>query len=113
MNDVKLYKLKYAIFFLADLIKLANPKQWFVDSNGKCFIYTKTHNVPLQFYEISSVERLPSCTIIQAKGVHGKHKVLYPPTPEQKYVGFLKMSAHSYVIYGFYETKEKDTRRKI
>ena len=113
MNEVKLYKLKTAIFFLADLIKLADPKQWFVDSNGKCFIYTKTRQVPLVYREITDIKRYPLCAIIEAKGIHGRHKSLYPPKEDQKFAGFLQMGHKSYLLYGFYEQLEKDTRRKI
>lgn len=113
MNEVKLYKLKYAIFYLADLIKMATPNQWFIDSNGKCFIYTKTKLVPLVFREITKVDRSPSFTLIEARGIHGRHKTLYPPREDQKYAGFLQVTPRTYIIYGFFSEKHRDTRRKV
>ncbi len=113
MDKVPLLRLKIAIFYLGDLIKLAKPTQWFIDSSGKVFKYAKEKLVPLIFKEILNVERRPAHVLITAKDIHGKHPALYAPLPTQKYAGFLRIKAKTYVLYGFYEEKHKDTRRKI
>ena len=113
MEGVKLFPLKLAIFFLGDFIKCAKPGQWFIDSNGKSFSYTKTRLVPLVFKEISKV--LPSgfSAIIEAKGIAGRHLSLYPPREGENFAGFLQIKPHTYVLYGFFREKHKDTRKKI
>jgi hypothetical protein len=113
MEGVSLYKLKYAIFYIADLVKLGVPNQYFIDSSGKVFNYTKTKRVPLVFREITNVIRGAAFCIIEAKGIQGRHKALYAPVAEQKYAGFLQITPKSHVLYGYYTEQLKDTVRKI
>ena len=112
MQGVKLYKIRYAIFFIADLIKIASPKTWFIDSTGKFFQYTKSTFVPLIFKKISRVIKDIGCSLIEVEGSPIRYKVLYPPTAEQKYAGLLVLGK-ALVIYGFYEELHTTTYRKI
>ena len=98
---------------MADLVKIASPDQWFIDSSGKLFTYSKTKMVPLIFRRIINVEQHTSFALISAQDVPGLHKCLYAPNQDQKYAGFLKVSSKSFVLYGFFEEQHKDTRRKI
>lgn len=111
-NEVKLYKIKYAIFFIADLIKMAKASVWFIDSAGKVFQYKKSRFVPLVFKRITNTIRDVSCYLIEVEGSPTRYKVLYPPTPEQKYAGLLALG-RGLIIYGFYEELHSTTYRKI
>lgn len=112
-QDVKLARISQALFFLGDLIKIATPKTWFIDSMGKLFNYEKNTRAKLRFYEIA--KNIPITTggsIIEAKGVATRFKSLYSPGPHQKYVGILNFG-QSMILYGFYEEKLADTWRLV
>lgn len=112
VNGVPLFKIKYALFFIADLVKIATPHTWFIDSSGRIFQYKKKHTATLTFRKITRVIRDIGCSLIEVQGHPARFTCLYPPTPEQKYAGLLKMNG-IYILYGFYEHQHKDTYRKI
>jgi hypothetical protein len=113
MDGIKLHKLKYALFHPADLIKLGVPSQWFIDSSGKIFTYTKSKLVPLIFRQITNVIKGVAECMIEAQGINGRHKSLYPPREDQHYAGFLRVAPMTYILYGYFTEKHKDTVRKI
>ena len=111
-QNVKLFRIKFALFFVADLIKLAKPGVWFIDSSGKIFQYTKSKFVPLVFKKISNIIKDVGCYLIEIEGSPIRYKVLYPPTEVQKYAGLLVLGM-GLIIYGFYEELHTTTYRKI
>lgn len=113
-KEVQLYKLKSAIFFLADLLKLATPKTWFIDANGKTFRYIKTHTVKLIFKPIKRIiPVLSGGAILEIEGLPSRYKCLAKPSEYKKYAGMLHTSSGAYILYGTYDELPKDTRRKI
>lgn len=112
-RGIKLFPLKIAVFFIGDFIKLAKGTTWFIDSSGKVFKYRKTKIVPLIFKKISKVIPMKhGGGIIEVEGLHTRYKTLFLPRIECRYAGLLKIGI-SYILYGLYEDKLKDTRRKI
>ncbi len=112
-KEIKLYTLSKAIFFIADLIKLTIGTSYYIDSTGKIFEYKKTTTVPLIFKKIKKV--IPIKTggaTIEVEGIASRYKTLFLPNLECKYAGLLKIGK-GYILYGLYETKLPDTRRKI
>ena len=110
---VPLSKIHHAIFFLGDLIKLATPTTWFIDSNGRLFNYTKTNRANLKFYKIA--KKIPISTggvIIEAEGINTRFKALYMPSTDMTYVGILHCGM-TLVLYGFYTEKHQDTWRRV
>jgi len=108
-----IYKLKQAIFFLGDFIKVAVSNQWFIDSKGNIFTYTKTKSVPLIFKRITQI--LPIKTggaILEIEDMSTRYKCLYKPTNE-KYAGLLQLSPREFILYGVYNELHKNTVRKI
>lgn len=109
-----LFKLKTAIFFLADLIKLANPSVWFIDSAGTLFQYIKTRRVRLVYKPISKI--IPIATggsIIEVDGLSERFKSYRTPElSSTPYVGLLE-DKQSYILYGFYDKQYKNTNRMI
>jgi hypothetical protein len=109
-----LFKLKTAIFFLSDLIKLASPTTWFIDSAGRLFQYTKTRRVKLVYREISKI--IPISTggcIIEVMGISERFKSFKTPElSSTPYVGLLQ-DGQSYMLYGFYDKQYKNTNRMI
>lgn len=113
MDGVKLHRLKNAIFFLGDFIKLAKPKVWFIDSSGKLFNYKKSTRAKLHFYPISEV--IPLSTggaVIEAYGIATRFKVLYVPETEMTHVGILNLNK-SLILYGFYDKQYDETWRLV
>lgn len=112
-KEIKLYTLSKAIFFIADLIKLTVGTSYYIDSTGKIFEYKKTTTVPLIFKKIKKV--IPIKTggaTIEIEGISTRYKTLFLPRLECKYAGLLKVGM-GYILYGLYENKLPDTKRKI
>ena len=109
----KLYKLKYAIFFISDMLKLTKGATWFIDSTGKTFEYIKRIRVPLVFKKIKEI--IPIKTggvIIEIYGIPYRFKSLFRPLIEQKYAGLLYFN-NGYILYGFYDNLYNKTTRMI
>lgn len=112
-NNVRLFKLKNAIFFMGDFIKAAESGYYFIDSNGLIFTYNKTRNVPLVFHKILEVIPIKSGgAVLTIEGIPQRFKCLNVPTTE-KYAGLLKLSKLEYVLYGLYDNRLPNSRRKI
>lgn len=112
-SGIDLAKLKHAVFFLGDMIKLSKGGTWFIDSNGYVFEYRKTKRVPLVFKNISQI--IPIKTggaIVEVQGVGTRFKVLHAPNPLTKYAGLLLVGT-GYLLYGLYEDKLTDTVRMV
>lgn len=113
-ENVKKFSLRKAIFYIQDLIKITHSLTWFVDNNGKLFSYKKSKVVPLIFKRILKV--IPNRVggaILEIEGLPTRFKTLHIPPVEHKYAGMLKLSPLSYILYGTYDRKYKDTTRKI
>lgn len=112
-NGAKLFKIKMAIFFLGDLVKIAKPNIWFIDSKGKLFNYNKATRVLLKFYKIKlNIPINTGGSIIEVEGIATRFKSLFPPDRDKKYAGILH-NGKSLILYGFYTEKYTDTWRKV
>ena len=110
---VPLCRVKYAIFFLGDFIKLAQPSAWFIDSLGKVFNYKKQTRAKLKCYKIAKQFNIRNGgTIIEAEGISSRFKSLFPPSRTEKYVGILKLGM-TYILYGYYEQPFDETWRLV
>lgn len=110
----KLKKIQRAVFFLADLIKLATASTWFIDARGVLFNYKKTKSYPLYFKKITKI--IPMKTggcIVEVEGISNRFKSMYPPIEGQMYAGILKFENTSDILYGFYNEQHDKTRRHI
>ena len=112
-DEVKLKKLSKAIFFLGDLIKLAKPSVWFIDSSGAVFRHTKASRAQLLFRKIKQLHLIPTGgAVIEVEGIPSRFKCLFAPRLGEQYAGVLKLGM-SYILYGVYETQHQDTWRKV
>lgn len=111
-KERKLLPLNNAVYFLKDIIKI-NAKHW-VDSSGQIFSYKRSKPVSLVFKQITKV--IPIITggaLLEIDNELPRHKVMYAPKADEKYIGLLHTSPHVYLVYGLYTEKYKDTWRKI
>lgn len=112
-DNVKLFQLRNAIFFLGDLVKLAKPKVWFIDSMGRLFTYTKQTRAKLKYYKIKHLIPIQGGgVIVECEGMHTRYKSLYKPDPKLQYVGILHYGM-STILYGFYDQPYKETWRLV
>lgn len=109
----RLFTIKSAVYFIADLIKLAKQTTWFIDNNGRVFQYKKTTRAKLTCHKITKVLPLEGMgAIVELQGLHQRFKCMYSPKPEQTYAGVLRWGL-GYVLYGFYVEPFKSTHRAV
>ena len=112
-SKVKLKPLGMAVFFLGDLVKLAHRQLWFIDSAGSVFQYKKTQTAKLVFKKIKTMHTIASGgAVIEVEDISSRFKCLYAPIAGEQYAGIL-VSGRSYILYGLYLEKPKDTWRMI
>lgn len=112
-DNVDLFKISKAIYFLGDLIKISTPHTWFIDSKGKVFKYLKTTKVQLKFHKITNVIPINGGgSIIEVENLTTRFKALYTPESANRYAGILHYNK-SLILYGFYSTQHSTTWRKI
>lgn len=112
-QDVHLFNLKQAIFFLGDLIKVARNGIWFIDSNGLVFQYEKTRRVPLVYKPIKQIINIVTGgAIVEVVGLSERFKLLFAPKDDEKYAGILILD-RSHILYGLYDKQYKNTMRAV
>ena len=110
---VKLHRISTAIYFLADLIKLAKATTWFIDSSGKVFQWKKYTRAKLITKKIKQV--LPADGIgcvLELVGVSHRFKAMTRPRDEQVYARVLQIGI-AYIFYGYCETHKPDSWRMV
>ena len=112
-QEVPLFKLKKAVFFVGDLIKLAVSGTWFIDSLGFIFEYKKTTTVPLEFRPITKVIQIATGgAIIEVQDIATRFKTLFAPTTDQTHAGILVWNK-AFILYGLYNKQYSKTTRRI
>ena len=108
-----LFPIRTAIYFLADLVKLAKSTTWFVDSSGRVFHYEKSTRAKLTTKRIKQV--LPADGIgcvFELVGVSNRFKAMQRPSETQLYARVLQLGM-GYIFYGFCETHKPDSWRMV
>lgn len=110
---VKLHRISTAIYFLADLIKLAKATTWFIDNSGKVFQWKKYARAKLITKKIKQV--LPADGIgcvLEVEGLSQRFKCLQRPQDFHQYAVFLVIN-QMYILYGLSDTTRKDSWRLV
>lgn len=108
-----LFPISRAVYFIADLVKLAKPTTWFIDSHGMVFNYKKTTRAKLTFHKIKQV--LPGTqtgAVVELEGVSQRFKCIYRPSESQQWAGVLHWNL-GLLLYGFYESEPKTSWRNV
>lgn len=111
-NGVDLYDLKYAIYFIGDLIKITKGTTWFIDSSGKIFNYKKSKRCKLVFKKLKNKLNYNGTNLLEVEGYSNRFKVLYEPEPNKTWAAIL-LTPTGPVLYGLYDKQYKDTARYI
>ena len=110
---IKLHRISTAIYFLADLIKLAKSTTWFIDSAGKVFQWKKYTRAKLVTKKIKKV--LPAdgigC-ILEVDSLSQRFKCLQHPQDFHQYAVFLVINK-MHILYGLSDVTRKDSWRLI
>lgn len=106
-----LLPLKQAILDLPDLIR--SKKKFFIDSNGKPFIYQKTKSVPLKCHRIKKIEKKETASLIWLNDSSSPFIIPRPPAYEYPFVRILHYLKAPYLLYDYSMVSTKDTTRRI
>lgn len=112
-GKVSLFPIGAAIYFLADLIKLAKSTTWFVDSMGQVFQHKKSTRAKLTTKRIKQV--LPAAhlgCVLEIEGLGQRFKSMRKPEVYEQYAGMLEISG-GFLFYGFYSDPIKPTWRLV
>jgi hypothetical protein len=110
---IKLHKISTAVYFLADLIKLAKANTWFIDSAGKIFQWKKYTRAKLTTKKIKQV--LPADGIgcvLEVVGLSQRFKSLQRPQDYHQYAVFLVIN-QMHILYGLSDVARKDSWRLV
>lgn len=110
---VTLFPVRTAIYFLADLVKLAKSTSWFVDNSGRVFNYEKTTRAKLTTKRIKQV--LPASglgCVFELQGLPHRFKAMRRPDEHELYARVLQLGM-AHIFYGFCDTQKPDSWRMI
>lgn len=112
-TDTKLFPIRTAVYFLADLVKLAKSTTWFIDTSGRVFQYEKNTRAKLITKKLKQV--LPAdglgC-VFELEGIPHRFKAMRRPTEYQQYARVLKFGM-LFIFYGFCEEVKPDSWRMV
>ena len=106
-----MYDLKHQIENFGGLIK--HRGRFYVDSNGKFFIYEKSKKADLKYHLIGKVENKDFATLIWIHGIPFPFEVPRPPHRIETHAGILYVDKRPAYLYELTTQKWKDTWRKI
>jgi len=106
-----LYDLKYKLDDFCSMVK--HRGRFYVDSNGKFFIYEKSKSAKLKYHLIGKVDSKVLATLIWIKGIPFPFEVPRPPHALQRFAGVLYIDNKPSFLYELSEEKKKDTWRKV
>lgn len=113
MKNVTLHRLNRGVFFIGDFIKLANPRKYFIDSNGNIFQYKKQTRAKLEYKDITNIIPLKAGgALLEIKGIPHRMKCLFMPKESERIAGVLKLPK-AYILYGLYTEKHESSWRNI
>ena len=112
-HKATLFPIRTAIYFLADLVKLAKSTTWFIDNSGRVFHYEKTTRAKLTTKRIKQV--LPAqglgC-VFELSGIPNRFKAMQRPEEHQHYARVLQLGM-SFIFYGFCDEHKPDSWRMV
>ena len=113
LSGTDVFPLRTAVYFLADLVKLAKSTTWWIDSSGQIFQYKKSTRAKLTTHKITQV--LPAgglgC-VIEVEGLVTRFKSISRPQPQQQYAAVLSFNK-VVLLYGFIDAPIKETWRLV
>lgn len=113
VDNVPLFPIRQALYFLGDLLKLAKPTTWFIDSSGQLFQHKKSTRAKLLVKRIKNVFPTTGLgAVIELEGMHQRFKTVFKPSPDAEYAALLQVGL-TYIFYGLYVDKPAESWRLI
>jgi len=106
-----LYDLKYKLDDFGAMIK--HRGRFYVDSNGKFFMYEKSKTAKLMYHKINKVEKKDLATLVWINKIPFPFEVPRPPANTHFYAGVLYIDSQPSFLYETCETMKKITWRKV
>ena len=108
-----LFPIRQAIYFLGDLLKLAKPTTWFIDSDGQLFQHKKSTRAKLVIKKIKNVFPTTGMgAVIELEGMHQRFKTMFKPDADAQYAALLQVGL-TYIFYGLYADKPAESWRLV
>jgi hypothetical protein len=112
-DDVPLYPIRQAIYFLGDLLKLAKATTWFIDSSGQLFQHKKSTRAKLVVRKIKNVFPTTGLgAVIELECIPQRFKTTFKPGADAEYAALLQCGL-TYIFYGLYSDKPAESWRLI
>jgi hypothetical protein len=112
-DGVPLFPIRQAIYFLGDLLKLAKPTTWFIDSQGQLFQHKKSTRAKLVVKKIKNVFPTTGLgAVIELEDIPQRFKTTFKPDADAQYAAVLKTGL-TYIFYGLYADKPAESWRLI
>lgn len=112
-DDVPLFPIRQALYFLGDLLKVAKPTTWFIDSEGQLFQHKKSTRAKLIIKKIKNVFPTTGLgAVIELEGMPQRFKTVFKPSPDMEYAALLQTGL-TYIFYGLYVDKPTESWRLI
>lgn len=106
----KLVKLRYPVFRFTDLIQ--KPKGYYVDSNGKAFLYSKSVPTKLRYHKIKKYTRCPIGWVLHVHGIAQPFLRTKEPDFTCEWASILHIG-RGYILYGIEPTYNKEVIKYI
>lgn len=113
VDEVPLFPIRQALYFLGDLLKVAKPTTWFIDSEGQLFQHKKSTRAKLIVKKIKNVFPTTGLgAVIELEGIPQRFKTVFKPSADAEYAALLKVGL-TYIFYGVYSDKPSESWRLI
>lgn len=113
VDDVPLFPIRQAIYFLGDFLKIAKSTTWFIDSAGQVFQHKKSTRAKLIIKKIKNVFPTTGLgAVIELEDIPHRFKTTFKPDPDAQYAAVLKLGL-TYIFYGLYVDKPDNSWRLI
>jgi hypothetical protein len=113
VDNVPLFPIRQALYFLGDLLKVAKPTTWFIDSQGQLFQHKKSTRAKLIIKKIKNVFPTTGLgAVIELEGIPQRFKTVFKPSADMQYAALLQTGL-TYIFYGLYVDKPAESWRLI
>lgn len=106
-----LLSLRHCIDSHLGIIK--QPSKYFVDNNGRPFIYEKTKMCALKYYRIKKIERKTVASILWLRDLKRPFTIPRPPPESCTWAGLLHLNGLPWMLYDYAESERKNSRKKV
>ena len=99
---------------VSDLAELISCRtKFFIDSNGKPFIYVKERSCKIKTYRIKKIDLKETVSVLWVYDWPSPFTIARPPLRNPEWVRFLHYEGAPWIIYDYVRQPVKDTYRRV